>query len=146
MHFRVRSIDEARAAIDYFNAFHDGFVQSLRLVSRDRFESREAHVTTGLLDLEVVFTHNNYDQGRPEPNQRIEASFSGVRDFRAAFTGNPVDWPVMSFEILSSAQENVAPESRLRAVLVQPRLTPENRWERAEAMTFSFSSAEFREI
>ena len=134
----VRDARSAREAVEYFNAFHDGFVRELRLVSHDRFEDRHTHATTGRLDLHVVFAHSNYDEGRPPFDRLVRATFLEVRDLRTSFTGRPTDWPIDGLAL--------EPESaRLRARLRQPRLVGDA-WERAEAMTFSFETATFAEV
>src|SRR5262249_2877674 len=99
MNFVVESPEQAQAAVEFFNAFHDGFVRSFNLVSHDTFEDRHTHNTTGRLDLEIVFAHSNYGEGVPPFDQLIRARFFGVLDLRLAMTGLPTDWPITSLAI-----------------------------------------------
>lgn len=142
--FDVTTPDDAARVVEFFNAFHDGFIRRFTLVSHDRHESRDVHVTTGRLDLELVFAHYNYDAGRPGPDQLIEARFTGIRDLAVAFTGQPADWPILSLQ-LEPAPASAA-DGAMLARLIQPRLVEGRRWERAEALSFRFGSATFREV
>jgi hypothetical protein len=76
MHYIVVSAEQAAAVVEYFNGFHDGFIRRLSLISHDTFEDRDTHLTTGLLDLEVLFAHSNYHDGRPPFDQLVHARFS----------------------------------------------------------------------
>jgi hypothetical protein len=142
----VASAEQAGAVAEYFNGFHDGFIRRLALVSHDTFESRDVHETTGLLDLEILFAHSNYGDGRPPFDQLVAARFTRVRDLRIAFTGRPTDWPIMSLHLETDPAADPGDGPRLRARLIQPRLVENARWEHAEAMTLSFQAAEFREV
>jgi hypothetical protein len=146
MHFVVAGTEEATAAVEYFNGFHDGFIRRLSLISHDTFEDRDTHVTTGLLDLEILFAHSNYRNGLPPSDQLVEARFARVRDLRIKFTGLPADWPIINFHLESDPSPTSTGRSRLRARLIQPRLVDNSRWEHVEAVTFTFHSAEFREV
>lgn len=144
MHFVVAGTEEATAAVEYFNGFHDGFIRRLSLISHDTFEDRDTHVTTGLLDLEILFAHSNYRDGLPPFDQLVEARFAGVRDLRMNFTGLLTDWPITNF--LLESDPSPTGRSRLRARLTQPRLVDNSRWEHVAAVTFSFRSADFHEV
>ena len=143
--FRVSTPAEAASVVDYFNAFHDGFIRRLTLVSHDVHESRHAHLTTGRLDLEIVFAHCNYRQGQPGPEQLVEARFERIADLAIAFTGQPADWPILSFEIEPAPDAPSGGAPALVARLVQPRLIDNRRWEHVQALSFRFASATFRE-
>jgi hypothetical protein len=146
MHFVVAGTEEATAAVEYFNGFHDGFIRRLSLTSHDTFEDRDTHVITGLLDLEILFAHSNYREGFPPFDQLVEARFAGVRDLRMNFTGLPADWPIINFHLECDSSPTSTGRSWLRARLIQARLVDNSRWEHVEAVTFSFHSAEFREV
>ena len=141
---RVTTAAEAAGIVAYFNAFHDGFIRRLTLVSHDVHASRDVHVTTGRLDLEVVFAHCNYREGAPPPDQIVEARFEQVAALAVAFTGQPADWPILSLEV--GPAPDAAGGATFLAQLVQPRLVDNRRWEHAEALTFRFASATFREV
>ena len=138
MDLAVASAEQARTVAEYFNGFHDGFIRRLALVSHDTFESRDVHVTTGLLDLEILFAHSNYGDGRPPFDQLVAARFTRVRDLRIAFTGRPTDWPITNLHLETDPAADPADGPRLRARLIQPRLVDNARWEHAEAMALSF--------
>lgn len=143
MSFLVTSAAQAMDVVEYFNGFHDGFIHTLTLLSHDTFESRDVHLTTGLLDLEIVFAHSNYREGQPPHDQLVTARFARVRDLRLNFTGQPTDWPITGLEL--EPDDRTIEEPRLRARLIQPRLVEHTRWEHAEALAFTFHSAEFSE-
>jgi len=145
MHYIVASAEQAAVVVEYFNGFHDGFVRRLSLTSHDTFEDRDTHVTTGLLDLEILFAHSNYRDGRPPFDQLVHTRFSMVRDLRIDFTGQPTDWPITNLHLEVDASTTSAEAPRLRARLTQPRLVDNSRWEYVEALTFSFQSGEFHE-
>jgi hypothetical protein len=143
MHYIVVSAEQAAAVVEYFNGFHDGFIRRLSLISHDTFEDRDTHLTTGLLDLEVLFAHSNYHDGRPPFDQLVHARFSAVRDLRMDFTGQPADWPITNLHLEIDASTISTEAPRLHARLIQPRLVDNSRWEHVEALTFSFQSGEF---
>ena len=132
--------------LEYFNGFHDGFIRRLSLISHDTFEDRDTHVTTGLLDLEILFAHSNYRAGLPSFDQLVQARFSQVRGLHIDFTGQPTDWPIINLHVESEALTTSPDPPRLRARLIQPRLIDNSRWEHVEALTFSFQSGEFHDV
>lgn len=146
MHYHIASAEQAAAVVEYFNGFHDGFIRRFSLTSHDTFEDRDTHATTGLLDLEIVFAHSNYREGLAPFDQLVEARFIRIRDLHVDFTGQPADWPITNLHLESDALPRHPEGPRLRARLIQPRLVENSRWEHADALTFSFHSAEFREV
>lgn len=145
MRHEVVTVEQAADVVEYFNGFHDGFIRRLTLFSHDTFEDRDTHVTTGPLDLEIVFAHSNYREGAPPFDQTVEARFTSARDLQMNFTGAPTDWPITSFHLEADASAKPGDAARLRARLIQPRLVDNVRWEHDEALSFSFASAEFCE-
>jgi hypothetical protein len=145
MRHQVATVEQAAAVVEYFNGFHDGFIHRLTLVSHDTFEDRDTHVTTGLLDLEIVFAHSNYREGSLPFDQIVKARFTSVRDLQMNFTGAPTDWPITGFHLDAEASPISGDAARLRARMMQPRLVDNARWEQNEALSFSFASAEFCE-
>ncbi len=145
MRHEVVTPEQAAAVVGYFNGFHDGFIRRLTLLSHDTFEDRDTHVTTGPLDLEIVFAHSNYREGSPPFDQTVKARFTSVRDLRMSFTGEPTDWPISSFHLEANVSTIPGDAARLRARMTQPRLVDNARWEHDEALSFSFASAEFSE-
>ena len=139
MRIVVANAEQARAAVERFHAFHDGFVRRLTLDSHDVFEDRHTHTTTGLLDLTVLFARSNHDEGRPPSGQETEARFREVRDLRVRFTGEATDGPIQELRLDAGG-------ARLRARMAQSRLVAGARWERAETRSFTFAAAEIREV
>ncbi|HSF06714.1 MAG TPA: hypothetical protein VLG10_13070 [Methylomirabilota bacterium] len=132
--------------LEYFNGFHDGFIRRFSVISHDRFEDRDTHVTTGLLDVEILFAHSNYRAGLPPFDQLVQARFSQVRGLHMNFTGQPTDWPIINIHIEIEAPTTSTDAPCLRARLIQPRLIDNSRWEHVEALTFAFRSGEFHEM
>lgn len=146
IHYVVANVEQAVLALEYFNGFHDGFIRRFSLISHDTFEDRDTHVTTGLLDLEILFAHSNYQAGQPPFDQLVQARFSQVRGLHMNVTGQPTDWPITSIHIELETPVSSTDPPRLRARLIQPRLIDNARWEYVETLTFSFHSGEFHEM
>jgi hypothetical protein len=138
-------VEQAAEALEYFNGFHDGFIRRFSLISHDTFEDRDTHVTTGLLDLEILFAHSNYRSGLPPFDQLVQARFFQVRGLLLNFTGQPADWPITNVRVGLEAPTTTATPPRLRARLIQPRLIDNSQWQHVEALTFSFHSGELFE-
>lgn len=150
--FTLGSLAEAEAAVEYFNAFHDGFIRRLEVVSFDRFESRDAQHTSGRLDLILRFAHWNYDfaAGARPHEQEIEAVFHQVRDLAIGFGGRETDWSIKRLVITGGTRAKTYPPSEhepcLRAVLVQPRLLDWKEWREHEDLVFTFADGTIREL
>jgi hypothetical protein len=147
LELRITNLAEAETALDYFNGFHDGFIQELRLVSRDFFESRGVQRLTGDFDLTLVFSHYNYDQDRRPADQFVSARFNRVKDFELCVSGVAHEWSVnhMAVTECSSATCTDSSGPRLRAVIVQNHLNEERTWELREVLSFSFDLARLTE-
>jgi hypothetical protein len=93
----VTSEETAARALEYFNGFHDGFMQRIVLASQDRIEQDRSQTCTGVFDVEIDFAHYNYPRGT-EPfhphDQIVRAQFRNVQDiladFRDGFLGNTI--------------------------------------------------------
>ena len=138
--FTVTTGDQARETTELFNAFHDGFIRRLTVLSHDVFEDIATHRVTGPLELEIEFAHYNYDGGETPAERQIRARFTGVRDLLIAFTGSEADWPITHFE-MDAAEAGEFCEARL----LQPRYA-DGEWSHARAMSFSFESGVFTEL
>jgi hypothetical protein len=95
----VRTLAEATVALEYFNAFHDGFIRELTLRSHDRFEARGVHAMSGRLDLDIRFAHYNYREGEPPADQMIRATFRQVRDLETDIPHWHGEWSIDRVEI-----------------------------------------------
>lgn len=138
MRYELRSAAEGEAALEYFNAFHDGFVRQLTLRSHDRFEARGVHWMSGRLDLDIVFAHYNYRGGEPPADQLVAAHFFEVRDLTADFPMLHGEWAILALRL------EAAPGGRLAASLLQHRLV-DGQWAAREGLRFTFSRAELLE-
>jgi len=105
--FQVSSAEEAVRVLDYFNGFHDGFMQRIVIESHDEIHSDLSQSCTGLFDVEVDFAHYNYQQGdgpfHPY-NHIVHAVFRNVQDlfcdFGEGFLGNTI----ISFSIIPASR------------------------------------------
>ena len=63
----VTGLGEAKAVLDYFNGFHDGFIKQLSIISHDSFEERHVQSASQRLDLQLPspITTINGTTGRP---------------------------------------------------------------------------------
>lgn len=84
---KATTITEADAILEYFNAFHDGFIKRLTLLSHDVFEERGVQTHSVRPDLEITFAHYNYQRDTRPHDQIIEAKFFQVMDFAMSFSG-----------------------------------------------------------
>ena len=134
----MRTGEEAVAATDFFNAFHDGFIKNLQVISDDEFEDIGVHAVTGPLTLVIEFAHYNYDSGRTPAGRRIDARFQGVRRLDLSFSGSETDWPITAFELDEDES------GKLGARLLQARFA-DGDYETVTAMTFVCESASYRE-
>jgi len=120
MRFEVNTAAAAEPAIEYFNAFHDGFVAELRLTSNDSFPERRVQETGGPPDLEIVFAHYNYERDTRPAGQLVRASFRGVMGFEADVTGLGTESSVhhVAIEATSRRRDDGSEEPCLRASIV----------------------------
>jgi hypothetical protein len=151
--FTVTSTEEAAAALDYFNAFHDGFIKRLTLTSHDVIAADLSQVCTGLFDAEMDLAHYNYGDGtapfRPA-DQIVRATFRGVHDIvldlRAGYIGNTIT----RFVVTAGQRERFAPAGVEPCLVLRLArsfyVKRSDRWEQRESDVFSFSSATFEEI
>jgi hypothetical protein len=144
----VTTAEEATAVLDYYNAFHDGFVRRLAVASHDVFEAVGVQAHRGALDLEMLIAHYNYQSGTKPATQEVRATFRGVRDLVVSFSGLAYEWSINRLDLAGASRklEDGRLASCLLAVLVQPRLSPAREWQLHEDVTFTFESAEFEEL
>ena len=141
----VRDPAGAAAALQYFNAFHDGFIRELTLRSHDRFEARGVHVMSGLLDLDLRLAHYNYREGEPPADQMVRASFRRVRDLVADIPHWHGEWAIDRIEIEAAVRRGRgAEEPCLVGRVVHHRLV-EGAWTTHEGIRFTFTEAELEE-
>ena len=145
---KVTQFDQAKASLDYFNGFHDGFIKRLSLISGDQFEAWGVQSSSERLTLEITIAHYNYQQGTKSPDQLITASFYEVMNLSMAFSGLSYEWSINHVSISEARRtlEDGRVEACLEAVLTQSRLNNERQWELYDSLKFTFSRAEFEEL
>jgi hypothetical protein len=98
--FRITSAKDAKNTLEYFNAFHDGLLKRIEIVSKDEVTPEKSQICTGLFDVTLTIAHYNYDQGRQPYNRMIKLAFSSAQrihmDFRSV--GN-CDWNINALEV-----------------------------------------------
>ena len=143
----VTTYEAALAVREYFNAFHDGFIKTLTLVSHDVFEARGVQAASARLDLTLCFAHYNYQQGSRPASQLITGQFYEVMDLSLACRGFLHEWSIydLSFSEAHRMLEDGREEPCLRAVLQQSRLSPSRTWQQHEDLAFTFRRATFEE-
>lgn len=150
--FPLGTLAEAEAAVEHFNAFHDGFLRRLSIVSFDRFEDRDTQHTSGRLDLVIRFAHWNYDlaHGARPHGQEVEGRFHRVRDLEIRFGGRETDWSVKRLVVSEALRPRThpsePPEPCLRTMLIQPRLRDWREWVESEDLVFTFTGGSIREL
>jgi hypothetical protein len=142
----VATAEEARAVLEYFNGFHDGFIKRLTLISYDYFEARGVQACSGRLDLELAIAHYNYREGEPQADQVVQARFAHVRHLHADMPGNAAEWSLINvhFDRGTRLRERVE-EPCFYARFLQSRLDSD-RWVLYQPLDFSFREAEFSEV
>jgi hypothetical protein len=146
----VRTAEEGRAALEYFNAFHDGFVKDLSIHSHDVFERRGVQTCLGLLDVEFLIAHYNYQQDTRPHDQLVRATFHEVTDLAITVSGLPYEWSIQYMAIAPATRcldgIQVRRTPCLELILVQSRLNASREWDLHEDVRFRFDRAEFEEL
>ena len=135
---------DAAAITEYFNGFHDGFIRSLAIRSRDRFTvygpavTDIGHQTTGAFDVDVEFAHYNYAAGSQPADRIVEAVFSDVAAIRLELDRiKAEEWPLTVVEF---------PQLDARFALdVTWGLWDGVTWSTQQYRLFTFATARFRE-
>lgn len=142
------TLGEARAFLEEFNYFHDGFIRDMKLHSGDEFEAVGHQLCSGRFDLEFVIAHYNYGPTPRPAGQEVVARFGGVKELEMKVSGLAHEWSVDKLEFEEGARVNEMgrEEPCLRARLIQHELdTQANEWRRARVMEFTFRSVEMEE-
>ena len=150
--FLVSSAAEATKVLDYFNAFHDGFMKRVNIISGDEINEDRSQSCTGLFEVEIDFSHYNYhDKNAPfHPyNQIVQARFCKVQDifcdWREGFIGNTIT----SLSVVPANRRkgaSTATEPCLSLQLARHYYLEEfRRYELRQSQLFTFAEATFRE-
>ena len=150
--FAVFSEDTAAPALEYFNGFHDGFIQRIAFESQDRVHADLSQSCTGIFDVIIDFAHYNYGNGA-EPfhphDQVVHAEFRNVQDilvdFSEAFLGNTI----IRLSIVPASRRKggqLEREPCLGLLLARHYyVEDQRRYELKESRMFTFTDATFLE-
>lgn len=150
--FDVSTVEEARAVLEHFNGFHDGFMKRIGIVSQDDMGEDHSQSCTGRFDVEIEFAHYNYgDSVRPlhPANQRVLATFHNVQDlfcdFREGFLGNTINH--LSIHLSSRRPGGTMSVETCLALHLARNFYLEayRRYELRQAQLFTFTHANFQE-
>jgi len=151
---KVGSEKEAKAVIEYFNGFHDGFLKRVLLVCNDTFEKEGpdewniAHQLTGDFDCILEVAHYNYGN-RIQPLSRIvRCTFKGVHEFCLDLHGVAAhEWPIKNtyMETVDWEHEHGNSKQCLSLSFLWSKLI-ENQWSDRKAQILLFTEATFEEI
>jgi len=153
--YRLAAGEDPTAVIEAYNAFHDGFVRSIALASRDRFTRvgpRQwdiAHETTGNFAVVIDFAHYNYGGGIQPLDRVVRATFRVVRDFALDLSGfRSYAWPLKHVEIEPATRPTEAagapPEPCFALTLTWSRIDGATWTERPQRL-FTFTHATFED-
>lgn len=150
--FLVNSEADGRRVLDYFNAFHDGFVRRIEIVSRDRFEEIGVQTANGIYDVTIELAHYNYRDGQ-EPfhpvDQIVEAAFSDVEDVYVDLAREYLGSSIIALYIEADhRRRDLLPDTEDCLALLWGRhryVEEERRYDFRKERLFTFSRALFRE-
>ncbi|MBI1897702.1 MAG: hypothetical protein HYS04_14420 [Acidobacteria bacterium] len=150
--FAVSSEEAANRALDYFNGFHDGFMQRVVIESQDRIGEDLSQTCTGIFRVEIDFAHYNYPRGA-EPfhphDQIVHAQFRNVQDvfadFSSGFLGNTIIGLSVGPARRHSAGRQAAEQCLELRLSRHYYLEEHRRYELRECRLFTFTDATFLE-
>jgi hypothetical protein len=151
--FRLTSAEEGRRVLDRFNAFHDGFIRRIEIVSRDRFEGIGVQTASGVYDVTIELAHYNYGDGQ-EPfhpvDQVIEARFSDVEDVYVDLAREYLGSSITALYIEADRRRRgLLPEDEECLALLWGRnryLEEDRKYDFRKDRLFTFSAAVLREL
>lgn len=104
---------DAEQILDYFNGFHDGFIQHIALHSYDSFVQEGANVTdivhrlTGRFDARIDIAHYNYQHGTQPAHRVVRCEFKNVKDFYLDLRDVAShEWPIKYVDIRPLRKQN----------------------------------------
>jgi hypothetical protein len=89
MQFKINNIKKAIKALEYYNWFHDGFIKSINIISRNKF-THETHSKSERInnismimneenDAIITISHYNYKHSNFKPTNQIEIKLKGCK-------------------------------------------------------------------
>jgi hypothetical protein len=162
MTIEVNTAADVSRVLEVLHEFHDAFVKSLKLISRDTFETdaqgeheaptaaRVSQVMTGGFDVEILFALYRCGHGAIPPDRVVRALFWNVRGFVVDLRvpiGVFLCWAVDRVHLTEVAPE-ARPDERCQFALdvVGSRWEPDVGWSPISLCAFCFERAEFGEI
>lgn len=150
--FLLTSAAEGRRILDYFNAFHDGFIRRIEIVSRDRFEEIGVQTANGIYDVTLELAHYNYRDGQKPfhpVDQIIEATFNAGEDIYIDLAREYLGSPNTALYIeADQRRRDLLPDAEDCLALLWGRqryVENERRYEFRKNRRFTFSEAALRE-
>ncbi len=148
MRFELRSLGDATKILEHFNHFHDGFIRSFLVSSRDHFEKIGCQRVTGQYDAQILFAHYNFGWPSQDADTRVEAKFYDVCDVVFDLRVPPGHSPSGSIGQINVTAVNAGSPSTGLPKFVLSMTTSVCRdnteWTDRESRLFEFSWAEFR--
>lgn len=148
MQREVNSAADAESVLEHFNAFHDGFLKRISIISDGEFEAIGIQNLADGLTLELLIAHYNYQNGTVPHDRLISAVFFGVTAVDISFTGRGHEWTINHLGLTPSQREAGARfgSACLEARIVQHHLSDARQWVLKNDMVFLFEKAVFREL
>jgi hypothetical protein len=150
---RLTTEIDAKQILDYFNGFHDGFIQYVALHSHDSFVQEGGSVTdivhrlTGRFDARVDIAHYNYQHGTQPYHRIVRCTFQNIKDFCFDLRDTKsYEWPIKYVDIqpLTIQNEQGQAQSCFTLVFAWSKLF-NNQWTARIAQVLTFQEAEFSE-
>jgi hypothetical protein len=154
--FEVVTEKQAVATLNYFNAFHDGFIKSMVITSHDRIEADHSQACTGVFDVEMDLAHYNYavvDSPEPAPfhdhDQIVRATFRNAQEVFCDLREAMCSHTIISLDITSGERQlatGLPTERCLCLHHTRHHLVDNRRWETRSYQLLTFSEATFRQL
>jgi hypothetical protein len=144
---------DAEQILDYFNGFHDGFIQRIALRSHDSFIQQGPNVTdivhrlSGHFDACIDIAHYNYQHGTQPFHRVVRCKFKNVEDFYLDLRDvTPHEWPIKYVDMCPLSKPNAQGQmiSYFTLVFAWSKLI-DNQWTERKGQILTFQSAEFSE-
>lgn len=139
MKHEITTQDDADQVLDFFNDFHDGFIQALTLMSGDEMKPNGTQVCTGDFTVQIDFAHENYGPSGQPDGRIVHADFRDVRDFHLDLRDvGQADWTILVLDVEGSGAD------RLLLKMVYAHLDGQS-WQEQKVDLFTFSTATLEE-
>ena len=149
--FVIESEQAAAEILEYFNAFHDGFIKRIIIESQDLFSERlkgdfmsRSQTVTGEFNLKIDIAHYNYGAGETPANRGVCLLFDDFSDFLLELKpGLNEDWIIneILFNRISRPLDTDAAYNtkQFQFLWKKPVYDEKNGWTEKELSLFSFA-------